>query len=276
MKLNLQFFAEEDISAGAEVMESEVTTAEPSETVNPVDEGAETTETPTEETTVEEPKVDMNAIYAEARRRAEKEAKERQARADAECVRKFGHLTNPRTGQPIRSQADYFEALEAQEQMQMEKALADKGVDLNLLNQLIANNPAVRQAQEVLKQAELDRGKDLVTKDVAELSLIDPSIKTLSDVPKEVIEKVQQIPGLRITDAYKMLNYGKMTAEKQASIQQQTVNAVRSKQHLAPVNGVSTSDNLVEIPQNLKSLWEEAFPEKTPAERKALYNKQLK
>ena len=77
---------------------------------------------PTEETSVEEQEtetqqVDMNAIYADARRKAEREYKDRVQKENNEFVRRFGHLKNPQTGEPIRSKEDYLKALDAQEEM---------------------------------------------------------------------------------------------------------------------------------------------------------------
>ena len=94
--------------------------------------------------------IDVNAIAAAARRKAEGEMKAR----DAEYARRFGHLTNPKTGQPIRSERDYLAALDAQEEMKAKEQLKQNGIDPNVLDQFIANNPAVRQAQAVMAQAQ--------------------------------------------------------------------------------------------------------------------------
>lgn len=270
MKFNLQFFADEDvsdidISIGAE----EPAFAEQEETVNEGEQIDEQDNTPTE------PTVDRNAIYAEARRTMERQMKEEQAHRDAEYVRRFGHLTNPVTNQPIRSEADYLEALDAQERRKAEAELVSKGVNIDTLNKMIQDSPVVRKANEYIMAKEQQDTLNLINEDIAELSKMDSSIKSIEDVPIEVINKCSEIRGLRLVDAYKMLNYGKITSEKADAIRQSAINQAKGKNHLQPVNGVSVNDNSVDIPQNLRSLWEEAFPNKTWAERKALYNKQL-
>ena len=60
-----------------------------------------------------DPGIDENAIYAEARRTAEKQMNAMNARV----MSRFAGMTNPETGQPIKTVADYFEALDAQERV---------------------------------------------------------------------------------------------------------------------------------------------------------------
>lgn len=277
-KLNLQFFADEpadmDISTGVEVSES----AEPTE-VEETDENGDLVESATEETTndVSEPEeshVDVNAIAAAARREAEAKARNAQAQKDAEIVRRYGHIKNCITGQPIRSEADYWAALDAQEQMNTEKELRDKGIDPRMIQEAVNRNPVVAEASRLVEQAKNREVMALIENDVKAISEMDPTIHSFNDVPIEVIEyaKQYQVP---LKDAYMVKNYGKVNSSKEEAIRQSTINQAKNKAHLAPVNGVAQTDNSVEIPQELRAMWEEAFPDKTWAERKALYNAQL-
>ena len=217
-----------------------------------------------------QPQIDVNAIAAAARRKAEGEMKAR----DAEYARRFGHLTNPETGQPIRSERDYLAALDAQEKLKAKEQLKQSGVDPNLLDQLIANNPAVRQAQAVMAQAQQQATFNQINSDIAELGKIDPSIVSLETVPPDVIRKSMDT-GMSLVDAYKILNFGQVNSTQQAAIQQAAINQAKGKAHLNPVNGVAVQDNSVEIPQNLRGLWESMFPDKSYEERKKLYNDTL-
>lgn len=270
MKLNLQFFAEEDMSADIDSTESveETEAAEQSEEYEETDEAEESAENEAEQ------KVDVNAIAAAARRKAESEAREAQARIDAEYARRFGNYKNPITGAPIKSQKDYLDALDAQEQLKTQKALQEKGVDPNLINNLVQNNPVVKQASEYMENAKRQEQMNRINADIAELSKLDPSITSLETVPKEVIQKAMD-GNMLLTDAYKILNYGKTTEKTAQAIRQGAINEAKGKAHLNPMNGVSTQDNSVEIPKNLRGLWEEMFPNKSWAERKKLYNDTL-
>ena len=241
-------------------------------------EETEATESTTEAEEPEEQTVDVNAIAAAARRKAEAEIralKETQAKTDAEYVRRFGNFKNPITGEPIRSQADYLAALDAQEQIKNERVLREKGVDPSIINDLVARNPIVVEASQYLATAKERETMALIDADVQKLAELDPNIHSLDDVPANVIQTAID-KGYTLVDAYKVENYGKMTSQKAEAIRQGAINQAKGKAHLAPVNGVAVTDNSVEIPQNLRAMWEEAFPNKTWAERKALYNEQLK
>ena len=81
---------------------------------------------------------------------------------------------------------------------------------------------------------------------------------------------------MSLVDCYKILNFGNVSTAKQEAIQQQAINQAKGKSHLNPVNGVATPDGDVEIPQSELATWREYFPEKSPAELKKMYNKELR
>lgn len=275
MKYNLQFFADDEpIGTGAEVQE----VTDPVEVEGATDTTPEVPNgdapTPVEPPS-EEKRVDVNAIAAAARRKAEEDAKRRQAESDAEFVRRFGNYKNPITGEPIRSQADYFAALDAQEKLKAEKTLRESGVDPNLIQQMVDNSPAVRQANAYMQKVQADEVQRKIAEDVAEITKLDPSIDSLEKVPKEVVEMCANIKGLSLVQAYKIANFGKTSSTQAEAIRQRTVNQINGKSHMTPMTGVATNDTEVEIPDGQKALWEEMFPNKTYAERRKLYNKNL-
>lgn len=258
----LQFFAEAE----------SVETPEVAETVEVEEETADGTDSEEQELEAGQPKFDANAIAAAARRQAESDARARAQKIDEEYERRFGHLTNPITGQPIRSQADYLEALDAQQQLQTEAQLKQSGVDPNILNQMIAMNPAVRKAEEVLAQAERQETERQIMADVAALTEIDASIKTLNDVPDEVIQKSMST-GMNLVDAYKIVNFGKVSTAKREAIQQAAINAAKGKQHMTPVDGVATNDGLKDIPVDELAKWKAFFPDASADELRKKYNR---
>ena len=256
--------------------------AEMSENAEPTtsEEGTEVEQT--EETTEEQPEqpevqnVDVNAIYAEARRTAEANARKAQKAIDEEYVRRFGHLNNPVTGQPIRSQADYLAALDAQEEMKAKAKLQEQGIDPSLIDNAVANNPIVRQAQSVMEKAKQEQIFGQIGAEVQILHQIDPSINTVFDVPPDVVNIVTRSNGnINLVDAYKIANFGKVSQSQQEAIKQTAINQAKGKQHLAPVNGVATPDEGVEIPESELAMWKDMFPDKSKAELKKLYNKTL-
>ena len=261
------FMAESPESLSAEMSE----TAEPNESEESTEETVEQTEPE-----VQNEEVDVNAIYAEARRVAEANARKAQKAIDDNFARRFSGYKNPITGQPIRSQADYLAALDAQESLQTREQLRQNGVDPALLDNAIANNPIVRQAQSVMAQAKQEQTFGEIGADVQMLHELDPSINTVFDVPPDVVNIVLRSNGnIRLVDAYKIANYGKVSQSQQEAIKQNAINQAKGKQHLSPVNGVSTPDEGAEIPESVLTMWKDAFPEKSKAELKKMYNQTL-
>lgn len=240
------------------------------------EENAEVVETQGQEVSEEPEQIDVNAIAAAARRKAEQQARDDKARRDAEVVRRFGNLTNPKTGEPIRSEEDYWKALDDQEEMRAKSELESKGIDPTLIDNLIKNNPLIRQAQSVMEQNQQQATLMQINNDIIELNKLDPSITSLESVPKEVIELSMQTNGaINLVNAYKIVNYGKVTDTQKNAITQSAINQAKGKQHLTPVNGIATPDEGVDIPNDVLSMWKEMFPDKTNAELKKLYNNSL-
>ena len=255
-----------DTSYESEVDES--SSVEDAEVAEP-QESQETTEA-TETDEPEQQTIDVNAIAAAARRKSEAEMRAR----DAEYARRFGHLKNPKTGQPIRSERDYLAALDAQEEMKAKEQLQQQGVDPSVLDNFINNNPVIRQAQAVIEKQKAQATFSQINSDVAKLREMDPSITAFDNIPPNVIHTAME-RNIDLVSAYKIVNYGKVNSEQQAAITQQAINQAKGKSHLNPVNGVAVQDNSVEIPQSELARWKAYFPDKSAEELKKLYNDTL-
>lgn len=269
MKYNLQFFAEE--GTGAEV----ATPAELSETV---DEGVNTeategTESPEgAQTSPEENNgVDMNAIYAQVRRKVEAETRRKQEARDTMVAQRYKDYVNPETGRPILTESDFWEAMEAQDRVNAKKEMEDKGIDPMTLDRLIANSPRMKEAERMLEDYHRREVEQLIERDVAELNKIDPNITSFETIPLEVRQH-SQANNISLVLAYKDLNFGKVTQQKESAIRQTTINQLSGKAHLAPANGVIAADNLVDIPANEYDTWHRGFPNLSALELKKKYN----
>lgn len=265
---NLTTTEESTVDTSYESADVEESSVEDAEVAEP-QESQESTEEP-EQDEPEQQTVDVNAIAAAARRKSEAEMRAR----DAEYARRFGHLKNPKTGEPIRSERDYLAALDAQEEMKAKEQLQQNGVDPSVLDNFINNNPVIRQAQAVIEQQKAQQGFSMINADIAELHSLNPAITSIDTVPPDVIQ-MSMDRNMRLVDAYKIINFGKVTSEQQAAITQQAINQVKGKSHLTPVNGVATPDDGADIPQSELNLWKTYFPEKSASELKKLYNKIL-
>lgn len=280
--LNLQFFAEEGESENI----SEV--ADPVEGV--VDNTPTETEAEVESTEVTEPEApnvqsaEENAKYAAARRRAEAEFAEKQRMADAEFARRFEGYENPITHEPIRTQRDYFAALDAQEKLKRDEELSSKGIDPkmfeDMVNRQVNNNPYVQQAQQIIQQAQQSQIESLVADGVKAISQLNPSIRNIDDLVAS--PNYAQIVGLvrnnnmSLVDAYKLANFDTLMAGKVAGAKQAALNNINGTSHLTQTDGASVPDNgEVEIPTSELEQWKKAFPHASLAELRKKYNSTL-
>ena len=281
LPLNLQFFAD-----GEELGENVVETAEPSE---PTTEESTTETEPSEPTQQDDTQqtsvqsAEDNAKFAAARRQAEREFQAKQSQVDNYYATKFAGYTNPLTNQPIRSEQDYRDALDAQEVVKQRQELQSKGIDPDMLsqivNQQVENNPVVRQAQEVMQRTINDQSNQMITEDLKEIMRIDPSVKSVDDIAK--LPNVSQIlsltqTGMRFSDAYKVANMDSLINNKAGAAKQAAINNMKGTQHLNATNNInSASDSSVDIPSSELSNWQDAYPNLSMAELKKKYNQTL-
>ena len=272
---NLQFFADED-SASEGVNETE--TADQS-----VDEGevteTEDTSVDTEEAAEPQPQSpETNAAFASMRRQNQ-ELTRRLQETDAMFARQFGQYKNPETGQPIRSAKDYYEAMAAQERINAREQMQQNGIDPNMIDNLIANSPAVREAQAATAELNAYRAQQVLESDFKEILALDPSLNSKDDIYNDpsfpaILAKVEQ--GMRLADAYKIVNFDRVTASKESAVKQQTINQVKGKNHLTTGASINVNDGDEDIPANMVGQFKEWFPEKSMKELKALYNTTMK
>jgi len=272
--MNLQFFADGEGEGGSENTQ---------EVAAPETEGEETE--PTEAESVTEEAADpqpqspeVNAAFADMRRRMEA-AEKRAADIDAMYAKQFGGYNNPETGQPIRSAKDYMDAMAAQERLQARQKLQENNIDPSLIDNLIANSPVVRQAEAQMAELTNMRAQQEVERDIAEVLKLDPTLTSKDAIMNDpsfpqVLEKVQS--GMRLVDAYKLVNFDRLSSSKTAAARQAVVNQVKGQAHLSNAPGITTSDSLEDIPANMLETFQDRFPEKSIKELKALYNQTLK
>ena len=242
-------------------------------------EGTESEAEGNTETPEAEQPVDRNAIYADARRRAESEAHRKYGAIDTMFAEKFKDYKNPVTGQPIKSAKDYFEAIAAQEDLANKQMLANKGIDPNLIEKAVNNSPAIKTANLIIAEQRQKEIANYLEKQVEEISKIDPDIKSVGDIEKsERYSEVQRYVRdnrLSVVDAYKLVYADKLNEKKTAAVKQQAINNAKSQQHLVATEGGNGSDNLVNIPEKLLPQWKEWFPNKSSKELREMYNRSL-
>lgn len=274
LKLNLQCFAEDELG----VEESDIAESEEEFTdENPVEE--EVTEEAEESTTEDEPepeqdfKNERNAIYADARRKAEANARMKYDSEIAELCKGYVH---PITKQPIRTLAEYKDALYQQERLATESKLQESGLDPKLIENAVANNPMIREAQMVLESNRAQQAERALESEFLEIQKLDPSITSYAEIPNvdEVISMVQR--GARLIDAYKIVNFDSLMNARSAGAKQSAINQIKGKSHLVGVDSLAQDTSSEEIPADVYKAYKEIYPDKSGAELKKLYNSTLK
>ena len=271
LPINLQFFAEGD-EPDVEIDDGgndPVDNAEPEGDLEEPEGDGEPDDEPQDS--------DTNAQFAAARRRAEAEFKAELERRDAEYARRFKDVVNPITGLPIKSEKDYFEALDAQETLRLNEQVQSAGIDPSVIEQMIARSPMVAQANMILETQRRNEADRLIAEGVAEISKIDPDIKSLQDIPQEqmprIIERVKA--GLSLSDAYKIENMDKLIGKSNDAATQRAINNAKNKNHLNTHSGISDNENLQEIPSEALEAWKMAYPELSYKELRKKYNDTL-
>lgn len=259
LDLDLQLFGDEE---GVEV----------SDVAEQTEGAEEASETESEETVAEEESgndeppeqsAEDNARYAAIRRRAEEEARKRYegeiGQMDQQIAALCQGIKHPTTGQPITNMREYVDALSAQRRMERERELQSKGIDPSIIDKMIAENPVVMQAKQVIEKSKMSEAANALQNDLAEISKYDPNIKGINDLSAlpnfpDILAKVER--GASLVDAYKMVNFDAFMQHTNDAARQQAINQMRGKAHLpSQPNGVATNDDEVEVPAEIMSSW---------------------
>ena len=252
---------------------------------NTDEEAVETTEQPEDapEQEAEPPEQEIsNDVWATARRRSEREAQER---IDRRFAQRFAGYKNPKTGAPIRSADDYFAAMDAQAEMQRQRAIEQATANQSAeqreaLRRILDNDPEKARLNARVEELEHARVNDeaqaAFQRDFTELQKLEPSLKTTSDLAKlenfdKIVELVQS-KGLDMVTAYKAVNYGRAVQTGNAAGRQAAINAVRGKNHLSAHGGQAQPGNQKVMSDSMLRNAREMFPDKTDAEIQKLYN----
>lgn len=272
---DLQFFAdggEGESEGGEESVDAEQTE---------VDENAEEENTEEPEDGEEEEE-DRDSIYAAARRRAESEAKARYAKEQQERDAYYARLckgkVNPETNAPITTEAEYRAALDAQQRINMTNELQSKGIDPNVINQLIANNPAIREAEQLVAQTKESQAQAMIAEDIKTIMAIDRGFEDEDELKdseefQRAVEYVRSRPGVRLSDAYKIVNFDNLRSANVRAAKQAAINEAKGKGHLSGNHKAPNGKGSPEIPANELSRWEHMFPDKSHKELNAIYAK---
>lgn len=274
-----------------EIMETEVETTEAGENEQ---ETAETASIGPEETGENEQQTaeaapegvqsaEDNARFAAARRRAEAQfnqriQQERQAAKDEMVRQMYEGQLDPYTNKPISSEADlqaYQQAYQREQEQLTRNQMQQAGLDPDILDRMIENNPKVKRAEQLTAQFEAAEGERQMNEAIKEISRLDPSITdvaALANHPNAPVFNEYVNRGYSLVDAFRLANFDTLTGKKAAAAKQQAMNNVNGKSHLSTTAGNAGGDDVVIDPQEMQMM-KHAFPNLTHAQLVAKFKK---
>ena len=273
-----------------EIMETEVETTEAGANEQEVAEtasigNAETGENEREraEPAAEGQSVEDNARFAAARRRAEAQFNqrielERQAARDEMIRQMYDGQLDPYTNRPISSEADlraYQQAYQREQEQLTRNQMQQAGLDPDILDRMIENNPKVKRAEQLTAQFEAAEGERKMNEAIKEISHLDPSITdvaALANHPNAPVFNEYVNRGYSLVDAFRLANFDTLTGKKAAAAKQQAMNNVNGKSHLTTTAGNAGGDDVVIDPQEMQMM-KHAFPNLTHAQLVAKFKK---
>lgn len=269
---------EEPATEETEVEETEIDTAE--ETV--VDEEGEPSGGDPTEETAEEPAEKQGGFTAEMQAAIDAEA---QKRVDAAIARQFAGMTNPFTGQPIRTERDLIAYKEAYETAEQRRKFEEAGVDEKMLNDFVNNHPAIQRANRVILEQQQTEANAFMAKEFQALQeeFPDCGLTEVADLLKtEEGKKALNIwktnKDVSMADAYAMTHRAQIRQRAEEARQKETEamkqgmrNQMNSKNHLTQTKGTSGGGD--EIPADALEGLQMFFPGKSHAEYVAMYKK---
>lgn len=259
-----------EISEGEKEQEA-ADPAEESEATEETDVSKEDSSQQNERTNVQTD--EENARYAAMRRKAEADAEKRMKTELDRSIASLG-LTDPYTNKPITNQAE-MEAYRQRFVEEQRKEVQEKaGMSPEDYQRFVDSLPEV-QAGKAAQQKVMDleiRAK--IDSQMREIQMISPEIKSMEDLSKlDNFDKLYDMvgKGYELADAYKVLNYDRLTAKAAEAAKQQALNSIGGKNHLQPVT--PRGQGAVPVPADVAAEYRALMPEATDAEIQAHYNK---
>jgi len=224
---------------------------------------------------------EQNAAFAEMRRKAEAAERraadlETQRRRDQDIARKYGREYGVYSDADVAAQygkshrINTVEEFEAALQKEEYKA---KGVDPDLINELVANHPDI-------KAAKAQQGQAVINDEIRELAeeYPDLKVKTLADMqalPNFEAIKAKAYKGMTLLEAYEAVNRAEIRQRAKEEGAQGAIRNIGSKAHLGTEkSGNQQQGKEVEIsPEKMRAYKGMGYSEAEARKREAKYLK---
>lgn len=237
------------------------------------DDGAEPAREPSEGSAPHVQTDEENARYAAMRRKAEADAEKRMNSELDKNIASLG-LTDPYTNRPITNQAEmqaYRQRFVEEQRKEVQEKAGMSPEDYRRFVDSLPEVQAGKAAQQKVMDLEI---REKINSQMREIQMISPEIKSMEDLSKlDNFEKLYDMVGrgYELADAYKVLNYDRLTAKTAEAAKQQALNSIGGKSHLQPVT--PRGQGAVCVPADVAAEYRALMPEATDAEIQAHYNK---
>lgn len=273
-----------DVGETAEPESAEQQSAEPEEiegqTTETGEQSAETgegsREMPPEERTV----------WAQRRRNWEAKESEAvgraaQARVDAVYAELFRGQTNPMTGKPITSEAEYRDYIAERDRQVQTEELRKAGIAPETLKNIVAREvEPLRRQMEMAKLAAMQekvkavnaRMEAALKAELQKVTAMDPNVKTMEDIAAmptaQEFNRYVQL-GLGVEEAFLLANRQSVKERELAAAKAATETRMAGKRHLAPpeTSGAKT----IQVPRDVVEAYRTMMPDATDTEIQKAY-----
>ena len=217
-----------------------------------------------------------NARYAAARREAERQLKTEREKHERELFDVFSALgmTNPYTGKPVTNMAELEEYKKARADNQRKAFMEKNGLSETEYDRFVSELPEVAEAREAKARAEAERArsdyerrKAVLDEEIKAIGKYAPEIKSSEDLIKdESYEEVLSLTkrGYKLSDAYRIANFDKLTGKASASARQQVLNAHAGKEHL--MQAESRGSGIESVPADVRQQYRDLNPDMSDEE----------
>lgn len=247
-------------------------------------EGRSQTEEQRREHAAQRRRQEQQAAIDQAVSEAREQERERNRKEWSDFFSRAG-LKNSITGEPIKTMEEFNEWSRAYDAARISQDLKDGKLTPEALDKAIAESPAVKRAEELIRREEDARrqqeeaaAKARIDAEIAEIHKLDPTIGSMEDLLKmpdarKFYEYVRR--GNSFLDAWYLTNREKMAQQTAEAARQQAMSAARSKDHLTATANARGAGAAC-VPTEDMRLFRLLNPDATEAEIQAYYNKQKK
>ena len=226
---------------------------------------------------------------AYGRRAREREAERQaltaaaQARVDAVYADLFVGQTNPYTGQPIRTEADFRAYRDARARQEREEQMLSAGVDPTALRGMV--DDAVKPLREEVQRQRLEsvnaEARNVTARAQAAIRQGLEAVRVKYDSGIQTLEDIAAMPtgaafrgyvekGLSIEDAFYMANREAVDKRRMEAARQAGIKQASGKRHMTPMPGAAGEAPYVATPRQ-REMYREINPNATDDEINAAY-----